>query len=219
MEIDELKRLWAESNRGIEVSLRLNSTLLTLAHLRKAGARLRWLSLEIAVELVADAIAVVAIGSFIGAHLHEPRFLVPAALLDLYAIAIVVAQARQLAEIGGVDYGEPVVAIQTKLERLRLRRIRTTLWMLLFAPLMWVPMLIVVLRGVFGIDVYAAGSAWLAANALFGVAVIPAAILLARRYRDRFARSTWMRGFADTIAGRSLAAAIDSLAAIRRFDA
>ncbi|HET6276478.1 MAG TPA: hypothetical protein VFE16_11165 [Candidatus Cybelea sp.] len=218
MEIEEVKRLWAESNRKLEASLRLNTALLTRGNLRKTGARLRWLSLEIAVELIADAIAIVAIGIFIGAHLHEPRFLAPAALLDLYAIAIVIAQARQLAEIDGVDYGGPVVAIQTKLERLRLRRIRTTLGILLFAPLMWVPMLIVVLRGVFGIDVYAAGSAWLAANALFGVAVIPAAFLLARRYGGRLAQSTWMRGFADAIAGRSLAAAIDSLAEIRRFE-
>lgn len=219
MEIEELRRLWAESNRGLEANLRLNTALLTQENLRKAGARLRWLALEIAVELVADAIAVVAIGFFIGAHLHEPRFLAPAALLDLYAIAIVIAQARQLAEIDGVDYGEPVVQTQSKLEGLRLRRVRTTLAILLFAPLMWVPMLIVVLRGIFGIDAYAAGSAWLAANALFGVAVIPVAFLFARRFGGRFARSTWMRGFADTIAGRSLVSVMDSLAAIRRFEA
>ena len=73
-------------------------------------------------------------------------------------------------------------------------------------------------RWLFGIDIYAAASpAWLAANAILGLAVIPLAIALAKTYGSRLERGTPMRFLADEIAGRSLTAALDDLAAIRRF--
>ncbi len=219
MEIDEIKSLWAESNRRLEASTRLNTTLLAQWNLRKTDTALSWMAREIAFELIVNAIGVVLIGLFASAHLHEPRFLIPAAMLDCYAIALIVAGARQLAAVRSLDYDEPVVAIQKRLEQLRLLRVRTTLATLLFAPLMWVPLLIVGLRGIFGVDVYAAGTAWLAANLLFGIAVIPAAVFVARRYRRWFESSKQMRPLADAIAGRSLTTALDSLDAIRRFEA
>jgi hypothetical protein len=139
-------------------------------------------------------------------------------LLDVYAIALAVAAARQLFELRSLDYDEPVVAIQDRLQGLRLARIRATMGTLLFAPLMWVPLLIVATRAFLGIDIYAAASpAWLTANVLFGLAVIPTAVVIARAFGPRLERSTPMRFLADEIAGRSLAAALDDLAAIRRF--
>jgi RNA polymerase sigma factor (sigma-70 family) len=128
------------------------------------------------------------------------------------------AAARQLFELRSLDYDEPVVAIQDRLQGLRLARIRATMGTLLFAPLMWVPLLIVATRAFLGIDIYAAASpAWLTANVLFGLAVIPTAVVIARAFGPRLERSTPMRFLADEIAGRSLAAALDDLAAIRRF--
>jgi hypothetical protein len=218
MEIEEIRNLWAQSNRKLEASMRLNTLLLQQSNLRKADTLLKQLSRGITFELIVNVIGVVLLGGFAARHLHEPRFLIPAVALDLYAIAIVAAGVRQLSEINTVDYDEPVVAIQRKLADLRLMRIRTTLWTLLFAPLMWVPLLIVAMRGLFGVDVYAAGSGWLFANALFGLAVIPLAIFMAKRYGARIASFTPVRRLADGIAGRSLAAALDYLDAIRRFE-
>jgi len=218
VDIDEVKEIWRESNRRLEASMRLNEVLLAQLNLRKTDTSLRWLSSGIVAELIVNAIGILLLGLFMAANLHEPRFLVPAALLDVYAIALVIAGARQLAAIGSVDYDEPVVAIQRRLEMLRLQRIRTTLATLLFAPLMWVPLAIVALR-FFGVDLYAAGWSWLATNALFGVAFILVAIAVARRFGHRFARSPRMRALADAIAGRSLAKAIESLDSIARFEA
>jgi hypothetical protein len=218
MELDEIKGLWAESNRNLEASMRLNTTLLQQSNLRKTETSLTRLARGITFELVVNAFGVALIGAFISANLHEPRFLVPAVVLDLYAIALVIAGARQLVALRGIDYDEPVVAIQIRLERLRLQRIRTMLGTLLFAPLMWVPLMIVGLRWLLGVDIYAAGWAWLAANALFGALVIPIAIFLARLLGPRLAISTPIRALSDAIAGHSLRAAIDSLDSIRRFD-
>ncbi len=218
MEIQELKTLWEQSESRLAASLRLNTLLLQQANLRKAEGSLQRLKRGVVAELVLNLVGLVLIGSFAADHVREPRFLVPAAALGAYAVGLLIAGVRQIVAIAGLDYDEPVVAIQTRLETVRLMRVRSTLALLLFAPLMWVPLLIVVLRGLFGVDTYTVSAEWLAANALFGLAVIPAAIFLARRFGERLGRMSFMRGLADAIAGRSLAAALDSLDAVRRFE-
>ena len=218
MELEELKDLWNESNRKLQASSRLNTLLFAQWNLRKADTSLKRLARGIGVELTVTLIGIVLLGWFAADHAREPRFFIPAALLDVYAIALAVAAARQLFELRSLDYDEPVVAIQDRLQRLRLSRIRATMGTLLFGPLMWVPLLIVAMRGFFGIDIYAGPSpAWLAANVLFGIAVIPIAVGIARAFGPRLERATPIRFLADEIAGRSLAAALDDLAAIRRF--
>lgn len=218
MDIDTVKTLWQESNRKLEASMRLNTLLVTQSNLNRADAALRRLGRGITFEVVANLAAVFFLGWFAAGHVRELRFFVPAVLLDLYWIALVAGGVRQLVELRSLDYDEPVVAIVQRLQRLRLARIRTTLGILLLGPLMWVPLLVVGARAIFGVDIYAVTSpAWLAANALFGLAVIPLAIFIARRFGARLERRSWMRALADEIAGRSLTAALDDLAAIRRF--
>lgn len=218
MEHDELKTLWAERNAELEASMRLNTALLQQWNLGAVDTSLKRVARGLVLELIVNLGAIVLIGAFMAAHVREPQFLIPAIVLDVYAIALVIAGGRQLAEISTLDYDDAVVAIQKRLEALRVRRIRWTLATLLFAPLMWVPLLIVGARGLFGLDVYAAGPLWLAANLLFGLAVIPIAIALANRYGARIVQHTAMRALADAIAGRSLATALDSLDSIRRFE-
>jgi hypothetical protein len=218
MEIEQVKSLWLESNRRVDAAMRLNTLLLRRANLSAVDTLLGRAMRGIAIELAANVAGVVLLGLFVAAHLREPRFLVPAVALDAYAIVLVVAGARHLAAIATVDFDEPVVTIATRLERLKLGRIRTTLGVLLFAPLMWVPLLVVGAEGIFGIDAYAFGAAWLGVNALFGLAVIPFAVYAAKSYGPRLSRSTWLRALADEIAGRSLAAAVRALDAIRRFE-
>lgn len=219
MELDELKKLWAESNRRLERSMRLNVLLLQQWNLRKVDTSLGRLKRGLTFELIVSAIAVGALAYFGYQHLREPQFLIPAALLYLYALGYLIAVARQLGQVAVVDYDEPVVAIQIKLEGLRLARIRTTLWALLVGPLMWLPIFIVGMRGIFGVDVYSfANAAWLAANLVFGLAVIPLAIVLARRYGPRLEGSTAMHRLTDAIAGNGVAEALASLDSIRRFE-
>jgi len=219
MELDEIKGLWMESNRKLEASMKLNTLLLGQWNLRKAATSLNRLKRGITFELIVNAIPVFLLGLFAADHVREPQYLIPAVVLDVYAIGILIAGARQLAQLSAIDYGEPVVAIQKKLEELRVSRIRTTLGILLFAPLMWLPILIVGLRGIFGVDVYAAATpAWLAGNLLFGLAVIALSIFIAKRYGARLGRATAMRRLADAIAGNSLTEARDTLDTIRRFE-
>lgn len=197
--------------------MRLNAVLLE-QNLRTAKATLHGLKREVAIELAINIAGIVLLGAFMAAHIERPQFIIPAVALDLYAIVLVVLGGRQLAAIRTIDYSEPVAGVQSQLEALRILRIRTTQWILLFGPLMWVPLAIVLTKGLGGVDLYAFGTGWLLANVLFGFAVIPLAIYVARRFDARFRESSTLRYIADTIAGRGLAAALTSLDEIRRFE-
>jgi hypothetical protein len=74
------------------------------------------------------------------------------------------------------------------------------------------------LKGFFELDAYSIfDPRWLAANTLFGVLVLAAAILVSRRYADRMGRSPLARRFMRDLAGYNLAAAQSQLDVLARF--
>ncbi|MGH7727802.1 MAG: hypothetical protein ACREM2_03260 [Vulcanimicrobiaceae bacterium] len=219
MDLDELKALWSEDQRQLAASMRLNTQLLQHANLDKASSSLKQLERGITAEATMNFIALLLLGSFTGDHAGRPQFLIPAIAMEMYVVALLAADVRQIVQIRSIDFDEPVVAISRRLEGLRVLRIRTTLGTLLFAPLMWLPLLIVAARGLLGVDIYSAVSpAWLAANIVFGLALIPIALVAARTRGSRIARFGPLRALADDVAGRSLRAAHDALDSIRRFE-
>lgn len=219
MEIEELKQRWQEQDRKLEASLRLNTTLLNAAVLDKAATAMTRLSWFVVIELILSLAAAGWLGSFLVEHAAEARFFIPAAALGAGVIALIIGCARQLEIIWTVDYGEPIMEIQRKLGRLQVRRIRATQMVFLTAALVWTPLLIVALKGLLGLDAYAIfSSGWLAANVLFGVAVIPLAIWISRRYADRMKRSPLVQGLMRDMAGYNLNAAMGFLGKLEKFE-
>lgn len=102
---------------------------------------------------------------------------------------------------------------------LKVQRVRATMWTLLAAPLLWILVLIVALKGLIGLDAYAVfDGAWLAANVLFGVAVIPLAVWISRRQADRMDRSPFVQSLLRDIAGYNLNAAMGFLGSLEQFE-
>lgn len=218
MEFDDLKQVWNAYDQKLSASMRLNTQLLQQANLGKVQTSMDRLARGLAFEIAVNFIGVLLIGSFAADHVAETRYVIPAILLGVYAIAILAAGIWQLVQIRTIDYDEPVIVIQRKLEQLKVHRSITVKWTLLTAPLMWVPLLVVLLRAA-GIDAYATlGVPYLTANALFGLAIIPLALWLAQRYGTRLQRSSVLRTLADDLTGRSLIAALQSLDTLARFE-
>jgi Zn-dependent protease with chaperone function len=209
MDFDELERRWREQDRNAERALRLGTIVLEHSALGRIEQSMRRLSNGLIVNTLLNAVAVLFCGSFAADHVGDVRLFVPAAVLGVYFIGILVAEIRQIAALRGTDYDEPVIAVQRRLTQVRAERARAVQWLLASAPLMWVPLLIV-LPAAIGIDVYAAlGGAYLMANLLLGLAVLAVGILASKRFGGPF----W-----DRLSGRSLSAALDSLEALRRFE-
>jgi hypothetical protein len=89
----------------------------------------------------------------------------------------------------------------------------------LLEPLLWILLLIVVLEAFFGVDAYAVlDSGWLLLNLILGLAVIPLAICMSKRYADRLERSPMVQRFMKDIAGHSLSSATRFLAKLKDFE-
>ena len=219
MHLDNLQRLWEEQNRKLDTSLRLNTRILNQSVLRKAEAATRRLSWLLMIELPLDALLLFGLGSFIAQHVTDMRFLLPALALHLYVIVLVSSSVRQVIALRGIDYSAPILEIQKRLGALQVERTRVAKWVFLSAPLVWTPLLIVSLKGLLGVDPYAIFSgAWLAANLLFGLAVIALAVWISRRYADRMERSPWIQRLMRDLAGDNLNAALGFVGSLERFE-
>ncbi len=217
MELDDLRTVWAAQDRRLDEALRLNRRLLTLEldKARSAMQRLRWM---LGIELAVGGVILLALGSFIVAHLSEPRFSVPALLMHLVVAGVCGSAGWQWVKAGEIHYDAPVAEIQRRLEGLRVVRIRTTQGVLLCGPLLWTLFVIVCLRGL-GVDAYELlGMRYLLANLGFGIAFVLAVVWVCRRFADRLERATWVRSLARDVAGRNLTAALDQLARIAAFE-
>ena len=219
MELDELKQKWAEHDRKLEVNIRLTRQLLSATKMNRARSALQRLAVFLVLESVIALAVIIVLGSFIGDHIAMLRFAVPAAALDLFEIATFIVLIQQIRRALYIDYSKPVAAIQKQLESLRMLHIRHLQWTLLLAPLLWTPLLIVALEGFLRVDAYKTlGAAYLLANLLFGLAIIPLAIWLSKRFGDRMDRSPKIQWLMKELSGYNLNAASDFLATLSEFE-
>ena len=219
MELDELKEKWAEHDRKLDTSIRLNRQLVREVYTNRARSALVRLSAIVGLGAVLLLAVIGSLGDFIYQHLGMPEFALPAAVLDVCAIAALATLILQIALALQTDYEKPVAAIQKRLESLRKVRIRYVQAIFLTAALLWVPMFIVGMKAFFGVDVYQTfDRAWLWSNVLFGLAIIPLGIWLARRYGDRIGQSSFGRKFVNDLAGYNLNSATDFIATLARFE-
>jgi hypothetical protein len=219
MELDALKEMWAEHDRKLDLSIRLNRQVLSGTKLNRARSAMQRLAASLGVEAAIQLGVVVLLGSFIGDHIRTPRFALTGAVLDVFAIAILIALIQQIVLALRIDYDQSIIAIQRQLAALRLLRVRYTLWILVAAPLIWTPLFIVAMKAFWGLDAFHIfGAAFLAANLLFGLAVILLAIGASRKFGGRMGRSPVLQVIMRTLAGYNLNAATSYLAALSDFE-
>lgn len=219
MEVDDLKKVWAEYDRKLDTNIRLSRQLLMATNLNRVRTPLRRLALFLGVELVIQFAVVVALGSFIYENIATPRFALPGVALDVFAIAILIAMVRQIAGALQIDYDKPIAIIQKQLGELRVFRIRYIQGIFLLATLVWTPLLIVALKGFWGLDAYRLfGTAYLVANLLVGLAIIPLGVWLSRKFSERMDRSPLIQRFMRDLAGYNLNAATGFLATLSKFE-
>lgn len=220
MELDDLQTHWQSQDRRIDEILRITRRVELRAKLAGPRAWLRWFSFGALVEVLLGLLCASWTGSFILAHLGEPRFLAPAAALHLWFVGTVGIAVARYARVRLIDYGAPVIEIQRQVEALRVFTMRSLRIMFVSGSVVWgVPLAIVVLRASFGVDLYAVvGTAILATavmgSAAFGFAVIWLCSLLARG----FGSSNWLQQSARALSGYSLKTAQDQLLKLAAFE-
>ncbi len=219
MDLDVLKQKWIEQDRKLDVTIRLNRQLLIAVKMNRVRWPLRRFAFFVGLGVLFGLIVPGLLGQFIYQHWAEPRFALPAVVLDAWAIANLVASGRQMAMAIRIDYDKPIAVIQKQLESLRVLRIRTIQWALLTGQLVWwIPFLIVALKGFLDVDAWKVFStAYLLANLAVGLAIIPLAIWLSRKFGDRMGRSPVMQRLMRELAGYNINSATGFLATLSEF--
>ncbi|NTX52249.1 hypothetical protein HR086_13075 [Myxococcus sp. CA039A] len=220
MELDDFQKCWQADDARLDEVIRLNRRLLRATELegtRTMMGRLRW---SLGFELVMGLVSLVALGAFIAANVREPRFVVPALLLDGVALVLTAVAARQWLRVGALDYAAPITQLQAGVESLRASTVRTTQWVLWLSPLLWTPLLIVGLRGLAGVDAYRVlGTGYLAANVLFGMVFLAIMVVGSRWLTKRHTGAAWLQRLAHAVAGTNLNVAREQLARLAAFEA
>jgi hypothetical protein len=218
IDLDAFQEKWAEQDRKLDASIRLNRRLLMAVNLNRLRSPMRRLAFFLGLESIIQVAVVVALGNFIYEHIATMRFALPAAALDVFAIAILSSMIRQIAGALQIDYDKPIAIIQKQLEDLRVLSIRCIQGIFLVATVAWTPLLIVTLKGFLGLDAYRLfGAPYLVANLLVGLAIIPVAVWLSKRFSSRMNRSPVMQRLMKDLAGYNLNVATDFLATLSEF--
>lgn len=216
---DALQQQWARFDHKLDVSVSLNRRLLTSIKLDKVRSPLQRLTWFLIAESLLQAVVVVVLGSFNFDSITTPRFALAGITLEIIAIAFLIALIRQITLVCQIDYLDPITTIQAQLGRLRIWRVRYTQMVFLIAPLVWTPLMIVAFKGFWGLDAYSLfGVPFLAAQLLFGAAVIPLAIWVSKKFSDRMNRSPLIQQLMNDIAGYNLNAATNTLVRLAEFE-
>lgn len=219
MNFEDLQRQWATLDKKLETSIRLNTELLRQTKLEKSKSALQRLAFFIWVEVLLAIPVILVVGSFLGNHYTQPAFFIPGLTLHISAIGLMGSGIYQLVTLSQMDFSAPVLTIQKKLESLRIYRIRETKWTFLLAPLLWTPLLIVAMKGLLGVNTYATFDlTWMAANFIFGLAIVVSGIWVSKRYGHRMSHIPWIQKLMNDLAGNNLNQALGILANLSEFE-
>jgi hypothetical protein len=214
MELDELKAKWAEHDRKLDQSIRLNLQLLRETYTRRAKSALWRLAAMLAGGSLVMLAVIVFLGRFIAVNRLMPRFVWPAVVLDLLAIATLAALNAQIGLALNINYNQPVAVIQKRLEMLRKFRIRYIQAVCLAASLTWAPIFIVLMKVFLGVDVYRVfGIRWIVINVAIGLAPIALVVWIFKKYGPRISPR-----FIKELAGYNLNSASRFLDTLAEFE-
>jgi hypothetical protein len=221
VELDDARALWSAYGTKLEAQSRAIAHLARTSAAGAAETAIGRLTRGVRVEVALNVLAVVLLGSFLGIHIAEPATALATIALDIFAIAMLVASVAQAVLLARIRYDGPLFNVTQAFDRVRAIRARATFWTLVTAPLAWAPLAVVAIRAIGGPDALSASGiwSWVAANAAFGIAVLVAAVVLARRYLAGGGGDARLVRVANVLTGASFRAAREKLAALRRYEA
>lgn len=217
--LEELRNEWADRSRRLDQRLRLSTHLLHDDWIERQRERVRKVGPFGKFSMALWIATMVLLNIFLGTHAKQPALFFNALTLDIWVIGTGIAQVRQQQALRNLDFGLPLLELRARVESLRISRIRSFNLAFLTGQIVWWIPFVVVVAGVFGANLYLSPkfrifAAW---NITAGIAFIPLAVWLSRRYGERLSRSSMVRNIADSIAGRDIAVARDVLEKLRGF--
>lgn len=218
-DLDAMRGRWAAANRDVDATLSLDvaavRTALKAREKTAFGRHSGWLR----VRLAGGTAIGMALLAFIAATASDWRYVALALPLLALVLAEWIVDWREWRVLSRLDFDRPLLPVRGELNGLRTRRLAMSRWIFLSALFVWLPLLIVLLRGLTGFDVLRVidpGFFWI--NQAAALLFIPVAMFVARSVARRFEGRPGFQQFLDDVAGRSWSRAQHALDARARFE-
>lgn len=191
LDLDTLRGRWAEQGCALDQYLHLDLAAVRAQLDRRTVSAFRrhrgWLIAGLALAIPMSLGLLV----FIASHWGQWAWVLMAGALLALALGEVVVGLNEWLALRRLDLCAPSVELQQRLDRLQSRRQRQTRLLLSCSMLLWLPLLAVLLKGLFGGDLLRGlpASVWWV-NLGVGLAFVPLSLGAAARWRGRFATKT-----------------------------
>lgn len=191
LDLDTLRDRWAEQGRALDQRLHLDLAAVRAQLNRRTASAFRrhrgWLIAGLALAVPMSLGLLV----FIASHWGQWAWVLMAGALLVLALGEILVGLSEWLALRRLDLSAPSVDLQQRLDRLQTRRQRQTRLLLSCSLLLWLPLLAVLLKGLFGGDLLRGlpASVWWV-NLGVGLAFIPLSLGAAAWWRRRLAKST-----------------------------
>ncbi len=216
-ELETLTSMWKAQETKVDESLRFNREALSEIKILKAKSRLRSYTTLNVFTLVAG-IVMVNVGAFFAYNNAETIYLFLSGMVfSLWSLMICFGAAAQLKRIAELDYGKPVIEVQSNLRKIQLSALYYFKMSLMIAPFYFVFMLMFA-KLFFNVDLISIGSeAWLNAQYIFSGVMALVAIGLYGALAEKNVDKPFVR-FIMQGCGSQICEAAEELNQLRQFE-
>jgi alpha-beta hydrolase superfamily lysophospholipase len=209
MDFDKLKQQWAALDGNLDSSLTLNAEAARAATLTRTRRTLGWHRSAARFELTASILIAVGLGAFVASQWGAARFVLPALALFGYTAWSIGFNVHHLRVLARLDFAAPITQLVDRLRRQYRARVRYAKSTLAASAILWVCWVVVVLKGGFGIDVYAGGGTSTVMLTMLACALGVLGLVVVGRLLPR--RPEKQKRVRDRLAGYAISAALAQL--------
>ncbi|MDZ4776216.1 MAG: hypothetical protein SGJ23_05460 [Alphaproteobacteria bacterium] len=223
MELDDLKAEWRARDAVLARELKQQSAMMRDGLVERRLERIRRRGAMGPFGLAVHIAFLAGFGLYLADNWGRWEFFAPGLLLMIWTIVMGALTIGEQQQLRAVDFGAPVLEIQQKLARLGAARARAFQWAFLTGQILWwIPFFVVVMWGVFDVDLYRASDfmpRFMAINIGVGLVLVPVLLWVAHLVGPRLAASATGRSVLDSVMGRDLAEARALAQRLARFEA
>lgn len=219
MNLDLLKAEWDARDARLEQALSLNTNMLRLSLVeqhRRDIAKWGWVDKY---ELIAGVPIFIYLLWFMSHFYMDLKFALPCLSMLIWIIVIPILNHQQRHALQDLDFSLPVMSLQKRLSEIKAARLRLFKWAFLLGQIVWfIPFLLVLFQGLFGVDLYVKTQNFIAPNLVFGVIFIPLAIGISKLLSGRLEGSVRFQAFTDMLAGKDFQNTRSFLKKLQQFE-
>lgn len=219
LDLDQLRQQWTAQGRELDARLQLDVEAVR----RRLGAgtatALQRQKQRRVLALLTGGGLLAALLAFMANHMTDLPYLLlalPLALLTLFAGSV---DAREWLALRQIDFAQPLARLRTHYDELRARRLQLARLIAQLSLLLWLPMILVAVKGLAGVDLLRRlPPSVILVNLSLGLIAIPLLGAVLRWAVRRWPQSAALRRFGDEVAGSDWQQASAQLDRQREFE-